>query len=833
VPEIGEALTGIDLQAIPEGLTANILPNPEIIFMQPGAKSNVWAALNNTEPLPSGTPIEVDFDESYERTDATWLAPEPMIQDFILYQGQTGFEAHFVASPSEIFDPVLLKEGVIKLEAHRPEGADGTGILGPAGGTITSPDGLSLTIPAGALASAIPVSLNSTDIADTSISGSALFDFLGSVELELGDATLSSSASLAITLQDPIAEDAQVLVVQTVEAEGVTKYELVAIASISGNTLTASAGALGLPLPGIREGGRYIFLQMTEPVGYVTGAVESGGQTVEKGLVTIDTLPFVSLTNDYEQNYALASRLGSCTVSGKSITDGSSASAATTLDTEGQIATINLTLAASRPTVVSVSPASGATGVQTAASVTVRFSEAMNPATALPSSLTLSAGLSYVNGTATLLSDQRTLVFRSTSPLIENTLYQLKVSPHIEDVFGQALYGNRPDDSYLSTFTTIDTTPPERPPAGNILATIPDNNGFSVVSGTQGTVALQDTVHVVNQTTGIIYSPQVESDGSFSVTIQTSITDKVVITLIDPSGNETTIPVGNFQDTEGRIAFGPDGGQLENVAGLILNVPAGAFPDGAVVQFKTLSESEIGVFTPPEFPFVAGFEIQATTKPQVYLKVSAPVPPDTNPDMTGIVAQVVEVAGQQALSVVDTAKIIDSQLTTASPPCPGVTSRLGRYAMYFDAASRANSMLAITTWSHKASAVYFEPLFSQGNFPFMAYSHIPDPLDVQELEYQRSPMCLPLPDNTQRVVIRDGSTGNFLGTMPVSLTPGSITSITYSNLDDDTPPVIVLRPCGTTEQGTRSLQSDHPHSFFRTDQYRRRFRHQTTKCAYD
>ena len=100
-------------------------------------------------------------------------------------------------------------------------------------------------------------------------------------------------------------EDAQVLVVQTVEAEGVTQYELVAIAAISGTTLTATAGALGLPLPGICEGGCYNFLQMTESVGFVTGAVLSDGQIVTNGLVDIDTLPFISLLSSTRTSYAI------------------------------------------------------------------------------------------------------------------------------------------------------------------------------------------------------------------------------------------------------------------------------------------------------------------------------------------------------------------------------------------------------------------------------------------------------------------------------------------------------------------------------------------------
>ena len=130
-----------------------------------------------------------------------------MTQDFVLYQGRTGFEAHFAASPSAIFDPVLLKEGVIRLAAHRPAGADGSGIMGPEGGSITSPEGLSLNIFPGALSSPIPVTMNAISAADEALSGDSRFGFLKGADVDFSGAKLSASAELAITLQDTIAED--------------------------------------------------------------------------------------------------------------------------------------------------------------------------------------------------------------------------------------------------------------------------------------------------------------------------------------------------------------------------------------------------------------------------------------------------------------------------------------------------------------------------------------------------------------------------------------------------------------------------------------------------
>lgn len=674
MPEVGAALSGVDAQSITEGVTADILPSPEIIFMQPGAKSNVWVALNNNQPLPSGTRIQVDFDESYERTDESWLNPVPMVQDFILFQGQTGFEAHFVASPSEIFDPVLLKEGIIRLTAHRPEGADGTGIVGPAGGTVTSPDGLSLTIPAGALASTVPVSLNSTGMDDASILGSAQFNFLGSVELDLGDATLSSSATLAITLLDSIAEDAQVLVVQTVEAEGVTKYELVAIASVNGNTLTASAGALGLPLPGIRQDGRYSFLLMTEPVGYVTGTVLSGGQAVANGLVDIDTLPFISLLSTERTSYALASTVTTSTVTGKDLTNGNNGTGTAEITAQAKIVTADLTLTESRPTVVSVSPADGATGVQLTATISVQFSSEMDETTINTSSFILRQGGNVIPGMVSMRPDKVTAVFIADAPFTDETQYELSLSTAIQDTFGQPFFGNQPDESFTSSFTTIDIMPPARPEPGQISISIP-HDGDAEISGTLGTTEPGNIVTAINTSTGESVSVIAGNDGSFAFSLNAGLADSVEIIFADQAGNTTTFDPGPFRDSDGTVVIGSKGGVVEGPEESQVNVPPGAVPDGTPIRIDLVIEDDLEEPIPEWLSFLAGINLSmgdviATEE----LKVSVPVPEgsDLTTDSQILVLQEIDVFGEKKYTLANIAKLDNGRLETASPPFRGV-----------------------------------------------------------------------------------------------------------------------------------------------------------------
>jgi hypothetical protein len=611
IPEVGSVLTGVALDAIPEGITADILPSPEIIFMQPGAKSFVWASLKNTQPLPSGTRIQVDFDESYERTDNTWLMPEPMTQDFVLYQGQTGFEAHFVASPSEIFDAVLLREGVIRLAAHRPEGADGTGIVGPAGGTITSPEGLSLTIPSGALASSTPVFMNAVSEADAALFGNSRFAFLQGVEVDFCGATLTASADLAVTLQETIAEDAQVLVVQALEAEGVTQYDLIAIATISGNSLTATSGSLGLPLPGIREGGRYTFLQMTEPVGYITGAVLSGGQTATNGLVNIDTLPFVSLLSSERSSYALASTISTSTVFGKDLSNGNNGTGTAEVTARAQIVITDLALTESRPTVVSVSPADDATSIAQATSVTVMFSGPMDRNTIDTASFSLREGMNSVAGAVTLMPDGTTAVFQPDNPLEDNTLYTVSLSKDITDTYGQPLFGNQPDETFISTFTTVDNTPPPLPEAGQITLSIPDD-GTTEIRGTQGTVEPRTIVFIFNFTQTLSTAARAGENGSFYATLAADPGDTIEIVIQDADGDRTTLPFIPFSDNNGTTILGPQGGEMISPNGVHVSVLPKAMIRSDAVRLTDVPLEELPDNLSSGFTAIQAFHIDVS-----------------------------------------------------------------------------------------------------------------------------------------------------------------------------------------------------------------------------
>jgi len=119
------------------------------------------------------------------------------------------------------------------------------------------------------------------------------------------------------------------------------------------------------------------------------------------------------------------------------------------------------------PTVISVVPPSGATGVCPNRVVTATFSEAMNPATIDGTTFTLTGpGTTPVAGLVTYDAASDTAIFTPSSGLALSTVYTATITTGAQDLFGNALAAN-----FVWTFTT--GTNPCQPPAPPISVTPP------------------------------------------------------------------------------------------------------------------------------------------------------------------------------------------------------------------------------------------------------------------------------------------------------------------------------------------------------------------------
>jgi hypothetical protein len=147
------------------------------------------------------------------------------------------------------------------------------------------------------------------------------------------------------------------------------------------------------------------------------------------------------------------------------------------------------TTACAPPTVISVAPATGATGICPNTLVTATFSQAMQSSTINSATFTLTGpGLTAVPGTVTYVASSDVATFIPTNPLALDTLYTATITTGAEDIAGDPLASD-----YVWTFTTSATACQAAVPLGTacmfgILAATPAvaNSGPSDVTGDIG-----------------------------------------------------------------------------------------------------------------------------------------------------------------------------------------------------------------------------------------------------------------------------------------------------------------------------------------------------------
>ena len=122
-----------------------------------------------------------------------------------------------------------------------------------------------------------------------------------------------------------------------------------------------------------------------------------------------------------------------------------------------------------------------------------------------------------------------------------------------------------------------------------------------------------------------------------------------------------------------------EGGVVEAPGGARATFRPGTFPQGAVVTLQAVAASAIPVtFTPrqaEEFSVSGGVRIDfGGVKPQQYVDIAIAPTGNERARDRWMVGQVYHLDGRTVLNVVDTGSFKDGRITTASPPCPGVTA---------------------------------------------------------------------------------------------------------------------------------------------------------------
>ena len=671
----------------PATASAAILPSPKILFARPDAHSRVQVQVTPPAPAPSGTPFEIDLGEAYDFQGGGRLVLGPTATTLTLHAfppagGPLNLGAEFTATPSRSFEALALRQGVIGLAGRLPGDprAPRGSVIGPEGGAA-SPDGgatsdatARLAVPAGAAAGPLPVLLSSLAASEFPLSVPPGLTFLGAVALDLHGGAFGAPVTLAIPAPVGLPSDAQVLLVQVVEVNNLSYLALVGTGAVQAGQLAGVVDPKGdgsVRLPGVRQEGGYAFLRAETPVGFVVGtAYDRNGHPLPGAIVSVDTMPLISLA-DADGRYVLVAPVGDFLVTGSDPATGDVLARSGTVADKGGVTSSDLLLSAAALSIVSVSPPDGARNVPLESLVTVIFSKPIDPGTVAPGALSLSLGGVPVAGSAGLAPGGRTLTFRPDALLASQTTCQVGVAATIKDLKGNALGA-----PFIAQFSTVDVTSPPRPPAGSISATIPDENGVSVVSGSQGSAEPGGVVFVRNPRTGTVTAFTPNADGSFSGTVIAARSDKLVLIIRDAAGNETTVPLGPFRNPDGSTVVGSEGGRVDGPGGVFVAAPPGALPDGTVVKIDPIAAGDLPLPEPAEFPFLAGARLALGGVKSVKPLTVGVAPPQGAASQDPIlVAGVLALRRGPAWTLLDRAHLSDDRYVSAAvSPFPGITA---------------------------------------------------------------------------------------------------------------------------------------------------------------
>ena len=627
-------------------------------------------------PVPSGSQVLLDLTESFSFTNGSRLVLPPVVRSLTLYGFPAGaptltLRSDLAVAPSRFFSPSTLQLGVIDLAVRMPDAAGARGtVIGPTGGKALASSGERVDVPAGAAADELPVLLTRIDKSDFPLPIPAGATYVGGVTFDLHGGVLAGPATFAIPVPTGVTSTSQVLVGEIVEVDGTSAIALVATATLRGNELVTTTDPLGdgsVQLPGIRDEGRYAFLNAAQPLGFLTGVVTgTDGAPLSGAAISTTGLGIVSVT-DATGRYVLAGPIGDQQVRATRLDTHDTNATSVRIVTMNALVTAPIAIGSQPPAVVSVTPGNGTGDVPLVSSVRIGFSQLIDPGSVTRDNVVVMSGGQRLTGTVSVPPGNMAVTFRPDALLASDTTYQLTVSD-VRDLVGRPMTA-----AFVSQFRTVDLTPPPAPVAGSLSATIPDASGNSIVAGTQGTADPGGLVLVKNLRTGAITTLTPNADGSFSGSVASVVTDRLQLTLKDAVGNSTSVALGAFRNADGSVVVGSEGGRIEGPAGTFIDVPAGALDDGTVVKIEPVALDALPLPPPGEYPFTGALRLDlGGAVSRTSLHIGVPAPADATADEQVLVGSPLQLKDRTTWTLVDRAHLANGRYTTESPPFPSV-----------------------------------------------------------------------------------------------------------------------------------------------------------------
>jgi len=685
----GEALPSVQPPPIPDIEEAQLTFIPDEIH--PDERSLGSLIIRPVTPISSGTPVQAVVNENYELLTGTQTTFPAYTADLASYNYATpDSKVEFYLSPNLEISVSNLKIGYIDTDLRKYLISEMGVLIGPEGGTVTGGGGAEITIEEGSVENYIPVSIKAGDANLLSLSSPSGFKLLGVVELSLGGYSLEKQATVSLPLTqdviDSLGSDPQLIASKLQKIDEDYSWLIVQTSKIdTSKVITHSSTEAFLPLPGVTQGGTYVFLAALYPVGYMQGTVSDQGQALKNALLTVDNHTLRSFSQA-TGSYGQLSFLGSFEITALNRVSKDQGSSSETISSEGEIKTLDITISPVGPEIISITPADGAVDVPLETKVEVLFSEPIKASTFHSDSFYLGHGTTKAEGVYKLSSDGRRGEFTPSSALPSDTEIAVALTTGIQD-----LASNPMASVFSSTFHTKDVVPPETDP--DLITVVIPENGYSKIIGQAGSVEPGATVIIINDETGETVTVSGSTDGSFDTQIKASIGDKIIIKIIDSSDNEIVIDPGPFKSEDRKSAvMSTEAAEFINTEGIGIKIEEGTFSAPVVVRIEEETNLQNLAPVPQKFerlkPIKVDFSGIVPNKP---FKLSIPAPPNITPDNQIFIAREVFVFGERKLMVVETASLKNGRLEVNSPPWPGL-DRPGTYTYLF-----AKMLLAILT----------------------------------------------------------------------------------------------------------------------------------------
>ncbi len=675
IPAVGQPLTGVPMVTLPTNASSIGSLSPSNIAPTGGTSTASLAVVSGTT-VPSGTVIQSQVTETYTLTSGQALSEEPRYEDILLYQSPTpsgGAQvgAAFPVTPSQTFQVSQLTSGDVHLNilSGRESVRGATGGSDPV--SVQS-GGATLTVAGGSLSQDTAIAVSSEPV-NTFLPSTSTLVPLSEYNVDFSGQVLSNAAQLSVGAGSAV-PGSNVVIAQIQRVAGVPYLVVVSMAQVTATNIVSQATP---GLPGIIQGGDYVFYEVTVPTGFVSGTVSAGSGPVA-AMVQTDALPFVAFSNA-NGNYMIVAAAGTVHLTA-SVPNTALAGTATAQVTAGQTATANLSVAG-QVEAATITPANGAVGVPLTAEIDITAAEGFNQATVTSSSVVLTAAgsstpiaLRFVfSGAGTTLA-----VFPQAA-LQPSTQYTLQASGLANAVGGLISVP-------AISFTTVAITPPTYNTNALVFA-MPDSNGNVAISAPAGSFPPGSTFLIVDQTNGVVYSLTVLNDGSVTGQMPATINDVMQVTLTDPAGNVTTFTISQFVAADGTTAVGPGGGTVVGPGGTGIIIPAGALLQG--VTFKLTQLDQTAFPTLPTWQganFGSGMRITDPAMPtfKKEAKLAFPVPANAPSNAFYYVyRRLTDQNGNTYFETIDEAFVqgtgANAQVVTASPPFCGYHNSYGNF----------------------------------------------------------------------------------------------------------------------------------------------------------